>query len=294
MRRSVLTLALASCLALGCAHSSSSTTASTPAATTPAATGDTTGAAQAGALPVATQELTFKAGDKTLKAFLAYPDGAKEKLPGVLVVHEWWGLNDYARSRARQLAAVGYVALAADLYGDGRSSDHPADAKALMSELMKSPDEARRRFDANLAALKGDPRVDATRVAAIGYCLGGAAVLQAARRGEDLDAVASFHGNYATQAPMAKGAFPGIVFVAHGAADSFAPPEQLAALRRELEAAGARHEIVEYPGAKHGFTNPHATEAGKKGGMDIAYDAGADAQSWQKLLEILQKAFAQP
>jgi dienelactone hydrolase len=241
---------------------------------------------------VTSRELEYRTDATALRGFLVYPDKGSEKRPAVIVVHEWWGLNDYARSRARQLAELGYVALAVDMYGEGRNSDHPEDAKKLMSELMQDRAEATRRFEAAQAALAADPRVDATKIAAIGYCLGGAVVLHMARKGADLDAVASFHGNYATETPLAKGKFPGKIFIAHGEADSFTSLSQVAAMKNELEQAGADATFVSYPGAKHGFTNPEATALAEKTGMDIGYDPAADAQSWQKLQQVLAAAFA--
>ncbi|MET0344534.1 MAG: dienelactone hydrolase family protein [Polyangiales bacterium] len=243
---------------------------------------------------IATSGLTYRTESTELSGFLAYPEGGTEKRPGVLVVHEWWGLNDYARARARQLAGLGYVALAVDMYGGGRNSDHPDDAKKLMTEVMSNRDEAARRFTAARDALAKDPHVDPSKIAAIGYCFGGATVLQAARRGEDLDAVASFHGNYATDKPLQKGTFAGKVFVAHGAADSFSPPEQVAGVQRELREAGIDFVFESYPNAKHGFTNPHADDTARRTGLDVGYDAAADAQSWQKLQELLRAAFAAP
>ncbi len=240
---------------------------------------------------IATSGLTYRTESTELQGFLAYPEGVAEKRPGVLVVHEWWGLNDYARSRARALAELGYVALAVDMYGGGRNSDHPDDAKKFMSEVMSNRDEAARRFAAAREALVADPHVDPSKIAAIGYCFGGAQVLQAARRGVDLKAVASFHGAYGTDQPLQKGAFPGKIFIAHGAADSFTTPEQLAGVQRELTEAGADYVFESYPNAKHGFTNPEADERARRTGMDVGYDAAADRQSWQKLQEILRAAF---
>jgi dienelactone hydrolase len=269
-------------LVVGCAHNTQQATA--PAAIVPAPNV---------ASEITVQEVAYKAGDSELKGYLAYPTGFAEKRPGVLVVHEWWGLNDYARSRARQLAGLGYVAFAADLYGGGKSTDHPEDAKAMMTALMSNPQEAVARFEAAKNVLASDPHVDPSRLAAIGYCMGGAAVLQAMRRGDDFDAVASFHGNYATQAPLQRGVYKGRVFIAHGAEDGFSTPEQVGAIQKELADAEAKWEFVAYPGAKHGFTNPQATEAGQKSGLPLAYDEAADKQSWDKLQQVLSEAFTQ-
>ena len=292
-RRTVIWLACASWLFGACAHRSASTPANAELSAPLATAGASPGEAQPASETVTTRELTYTGGGTSFKGFLAYPANASGKRPGVLIMHEWWGLNDYARSRARKLAELGYVALAADLYGDGRTAEHPADAQKLAGELMSSQAESARRADAALTALKSDPQVDPEKIAAIGYCMGGAVVLNLARRGAaDLDAVASFHGMYATESPMPKGAFKGAIFVAHGAADSFTSPEQIVAFKKELDAAGARYEFVSYQGAKHGFSNPEATATGQREGLDIAYDAEADAASWSKLQEVLAKAFS--
>jgi dienelactone hydrolase len=277
-----LSTALALLALLGCAHNRAPQPAAAP-----------TENATKAPIEITTQELDYKSGDTTLKGFLAFPTGAVEKRPGVLVMHEWWGLNDYARSRARQLAELGYVALAADMYGDGKNSDHPEDAKAMMGALMSNPQEAVARFEAAKNALAEDPHVDPSRLAAIGYCMGGATVLAAVRRGDDFDLAASFHGIYATPAPLAPNTFKGKVFIAHGADDSFSTPEQVEGIQKELKDAGANYEFVSYPGAKHGFTNPHATEAGQKAGLAIAYDQAADQQSWAELQKLLSEAFTQ-
>ncbi|HVZ32989.1 MAG TPA: dienelactone hydrolase family protein [Polyangiaceae bacterium] len=248
-------------------------------------------AAASASAQVSTRELGYDAGGTHLKGMLAYPAHAGGPRPGVLVLPEWWGLNDHGRERARALAELGYVALAADLFGEGKNTEHAADAQKMMMELMSNQEVAAQRFEAALATLKADPHVDPNKIAAIGFCMGGAVALAAARRGDDLDLVGVFHGNYATQTPMPKGAFAGKIFIAHGAADSFNPPDKVQALKQELDGAGARYEIVSYAGAKHGFTNPAATELGIKNGLDLAYDAQADAQSWAKLQELLQEAF---
>jgi dienelactone hydrolase len=163
-----------------------------------------------------------------------------------------------------------------------------------MNEVMGNQELGAKRFGAAKALLAGDPRVDADKIAAIGYCMGGAIVLNMARKGEDLDLVASFHGNLATKAPMQEGVFKGKIFVATGAADPFVPPEQVAALRKELDAAKADYELVEYAGAVHAFTNPAADENKAKFNLPLAYDAKADADSWQKLTEKLTEVWGKP
>jgi dienelactone hydrolase len=236
---------------------------------------------------VQTKDVTYSAGATQLNGFIAYPAG-NEKRPGVLIVHEWWGLNDYSRARAQKLAEEGYVGFALDMYGGGKVAAHPDDAKKFAGEVMSNMPEAKARFEAARALLASDPRVDSTKLVAIGYCFGGGVVLQMARAGEPLAAVASFHGMLAAGEAMKPGAFPGRIFVATGGADPFVPADQVDAFKKEMDAAGAHYEVVVYPGAQHAFTNPAATETGKKFQMPLAYDASADAASWQKLEELLK------
>jgi dienelactone hydrolase len=245
------------------------------------------GAASAAA-QVVTKQVEYSSGSTPLKGFVAYP-ATDEKRPAVLIVHEWWGLNDYVRKRAQQLAAEGYVAFAIDMFGGGKSTTHPEEAKQFMMAAISNLDEAQARFRAAQELIASDPHADAEKLAAIGYCFGGATVLHMARFGDNaLKLVASFHGNLATKQPMAKGAFQGKIFVAQGGADPFVPPEQVSAFKAEMDAAGADYELIEYPGAKHAFTNPDATASGQKHGLPLAYDPFADAQSWGHLKELLE------
>jgi len=236
---------------------------------------------------VETKQIEYQVGAIKLRGYMAYPRSTEGKLPGVLVVHEWWGPNDYVQMRARKLAEMGYVAFALDMYGDGKLATHPDDAKKFMTEVMSNMPEAEKRFEAARTLLADDPRVDSSKIAAIGYCFGGGVVLHMARIGADLDAVASFHGMLGTEKPMKPKAFAGQIFVAQGAADPFVPPDQVAAFKKEMDKAKAHYELTEYAGAKHGFTNPAATEAGKQFSLPLEYNADADAESWQKLTELL-------
>ncbi len=239
---------------------------------------------------IKTQEVSYSVGNTTMKGFLAWDDTTPAKRPGILVVHEWWGLNDYARSRAKQLAELGYTAFAVDIYGDGKAAEHPKDAGALAASVMKDPQVALARLQAALDVLKSQPTVDPEKIAAIGYCMGGAIVLNAVRQGMDLDAVASFHGSLGGLMPI-KGPMKAKILVCHGAADSFNPPEKVAAFQEEMTGAKADFKFIAYPGAKHGFTNPAADELGKKFQLDIAYNADADTNSWKELQKLLQAVF---
>jgi dienelactone hydrolase len=237
---------------------------------------------------VQTREIEYRQGDTVLKGFIAWNDAARGKRPGVLVVHEWWGLNEHARRQARRLAEAGYVGFALDMYGNGKVTTHPQDAQAFVAEVTKDPAVMAARFNAALAELKRDPHVDTTRIAAIGYCFGGAVVLGMARSGADLAAVVTFHGALATQTPAQPGKVKARILVLAGAADPFVPPAQLDAFKQEMQAAGARFEVVSYPGAKHGFTNPDAASYGME---QLAYNAAADRQSWAAMLKLFREVF---
>ncbi len=235
----------------------------------------------------------YFAGADTLKGYIAYDDKVTDKRPGVLVVHEWWGLNDYARKRADMLAKLGYVALAVDMYGDGRVATHPDDAGKFASETMKNMPAMKARFMAALDLLRKDEHVDPTRIGAIGYCFGGGVVLNMARAGADLNGVVSFHGSLAAQSPAEKGKVKSMILVCNGAADKFTTEETIKSFKAEMKAADVNLRFVNYPGAMHGFTNPDATELGKKFNMPIAYNEKADKKSWSAMQEFFKKVFKQ-
>lgn len=239
---------------------------------------------------VVTKEVTYTADGLNLKGYLAYDDASKEKRPGVLVVHEWWGQTEYIRKRAQMLAELGYVALALDMYGEGKQATHPEDAGKFSGAVMKNLDVAEQRFMAGLTLLQQQPQTN-QQVAAIGYCFGGGVVLAMARRGVDLDGVASFHGSLGAGAPVAPGKVKAKILVLNGADDPFVKPEQIAAFKQEMTAAGVDYEFVNYPGAIHAFTNPGATKTGKKFNLPLAYDAKADKDSWQKLQVFFKEIF---
>lgn len=249
-------------------------------------------AAQAACAGIKTEEVTYASTDgTTMKGFLAWDGAATGKQPGVLVVHEWWGHNEYARKRARMLAELGYVALAVDMYGDGKQAEHPEDAGKFAKAVRQNAETARARFLAAMDVLKKNPSVDPERMAAIGYCFGGAVVLQMARDGLDLDAVVSFHGSLATDAPARQGSVKAKILVCHGGDDKFISAEEVRAFNEEMDKAGADCRFVTYAGALHSFTNPDADEYARKFGMAVGYNAEADAKSWDDMKQFLQKCF---
>ena len=237
------------------------------------------------------KNVQYKAEGTIMRGYLATDEGLKGKKPGVIVVHEWWGLNDYARKRADMLAKLGYTALAVDMYGEGKQARHADDAKKFSSELMKNFDTAKARFTAALNLLKKQPSVDPERIAAVGYCFGGGVVLNMARQGADLKGAASFHGGLSAVKPATPGSVKAKVLVLHGTDDKFVTPEQIEAFKKEMKDAGADMRFISYPGAMHGFTNPQADEAGKKYDLPLAYNKEADEKSWEELKKFLEEIF---
>ena len=215
-----------------------------------------------------------------LQGYIAWDDAVKGKRPGVLVVHEWWGHNDHARRAADRLAQAGYVGFALDMYGKGKLAAHPKDAEAFVNEVTKDPAVLGGRFNAALALLKKDPRVDVTRLGAIGYCFGGSVVLGMMGSGADFRAVGTFHAALEYASPDS-GKVKTKVLVQTGADDPMIPAEAVAAFEQKMAAAGVSARVISYPGAKHGFTNPGADKFGMPA---LAYHAEADKKSWDELI----------
>jgi dienelactone hydrolase len=236
---------------------------------------------------VKTQTLEYKDGDATLKGYLAFDDAQQGKRPGVLVVPEWWGVNNYVKSRAEQLAKLGYVALVADIYGDGFVTTDPKVAGKRAGEA-KEAGWLRSRGKLAIEQLRKNEHADPQNVAAIGYCFGGATVLELARAGEDLKGVVSFHGSLDTKQPAQPGQVKPKILVLHGAADPFVPPEQLEAFEREMKDAKADYNVVKYEGAQHAFTNPDVDKVGLDGAK---YNKAADEQSWQAMQQFFREIF---
>jgi len=243
---------------------------------------------------VQTQEIPYQSSDGTrMIGYFAYDDAIKGPRPGVVVVHEFWGLNDYAKRRARDLAGLGYSALAIDMYGDGKNTEHPKDAMAFMQAVNKDSAVSSARFQAGLDLLKQQAQTDPNKIAAIGYCFGGGVVLNAARQGVPLAGVVSFHGALATTTPATPGSVKAKILVEHGAQDSMITADNVATFKAEMDKAGADYKFVSLAGAKHGFTNPDADRLGHgdHGGPDIGYNKAADEQSWADMQAFFKKIF---
>lgn len=238
---------------------------------------------------IRTEPVEYRDGDTQLEGYLVYDDAIQVPQPGVLVVHEWNGLGEYTKRRARQLAELGYVALAADMYGKGVFAKDHEEAGKLSGALRGDRQKMRGRIAAALAVLKTFPRVDAGRLGAIGYCFGGSAVLELARSGADVDAVVSFHGPLDTPMPAQPGRVNARVLILHGAEDPHVTQETVAAFEREMKHAGADAKVVQFPGAVHSFTVP---EAGEDPSTGVAYHPEADRKSWERMVRFLNTTFA--
>ncbi|MBL0038436.1 MAG: dienelactone hydrolase family protein [Nitrosomonadales bacterium] len=237
------------------------------------------------------KEVTYSANGTLLKGYIAYDDSIQGKRPGILVVHEWWGHNEYARKRARMLAERGFTALAIDMYGDGKPAHHPDDACKFASEVAKNTELAKARFDSAYSLISNEKTVDSNRIAAIGYCFGGSVVLHMARIGKPLKAVMSFHGSLGTEYPAVAGKVKARIASFTGEDDPMIPATQVAAFRQEMEKAGVTYKAVTYPGAKHSFTNPDADKYGQEFKLPLAYNAIADKASWDEGMAFLADAF---
>lgn len=228
------------------------------------------------------ENITYSGDSITMNGFVVYDENVEGARPAVLVVHEWWGLNDYSKMRARELAKLGYIAMAIDMYGNGKQADNPDSAGKLSGPFYGDPQMAKRRFDAALDKLKKYSQTDANKVAAIGYCFGGAMVINMAKLGDNLAGVVSFHGNL-NVVPADKNLLKAAILVCHGAVDPFVPQSEVDKFKKQMDSIGAKYTFKEYPDAVHAFTNPDATALGEKFKIPIKYNAAADTASWNDM-----------
>jgi dienelactone hydrolase len=229
----------------------------------------------------------YEGGGIQSRGYLALPDGMGAR-PGILVVHEAPGLDDHMRRRAEMLAGLGYIALAADLYGGGKTAGAPQEAMGLARPLMEDPDTLRRRMRAGLDALSAIENVDRARLGATGYCFGGAAVLELARSGAAVACLVSFHGGLDTKRPAPVGAIKGKILACTGSADPIVPADQVDRFQKEMSDAGADWQVIVYGGAKHAFTNTAADQISLPG---FGYSPSADARSWTAMQNLFSEVF---
>ncbi|MGD8812051.1 MAG: dienelactone hydrolase family protein [Thioalkalispiraceae bacterium] len=240
---------------------------------------------------IQTEEVKYQVNGKEFTGYMAYDSSIKGKRPGILVMHEWWGHDDYVRERAKMFAKLGYTAFALDMYGSGVLADHPDNAKAFMNAIFSDMDNTRKRFNKALEILRQHKTVNPDKVASIGYCMGGGLGLAMARAGADLDGVIVVHGSLGTKTPAKPGDIKARILVLTGAEDPFVPPEQVAAFKKEMEAAKVDYKLISYKGAKHSFSVEGADAKGKKFNMPLAYNKKADKDSWKQIKKFLKKTF---
>jgi len=240
---------------------------------------------------ILTNRIEYPVAGASHQGYLAYDDETAATRPGIVIVHEWWGLNDYVIRRAHMLAELGYVALAIDMYGDGQIADNPDQAGALMSGVLGDMDTGTAALRAGYDLLLAQPGVDPQHTAAIGYCFGGAMALHMARIGLPLSAVASFHGALGSFHSAEPGTIKAKMLVCHGAADSMVSMDELEGFKQEMDAAQADYQVLLLEGAKHGFSNPQADINAEKYGIDLGYQQQADEKSWAAMRALFDGVF---
>ncbi|XKH01980.1 dienelactone hydrolase family protein [Marinobacter nauticus] len=248
-------------------------------------------APQAGA-ELQTETVEYTVDGQPFTGYLAWDDEYERKGPGVLVVHEWWGHNEFAREQAEKLAASGYTAFALDMYGSGKQADHPETAQKFAQEATSDLEKVKARFTGAMEVLKNHESVDPSRIAAQGYCFGGAVVLNMARMGVDLDGVVSYHGSLASPIQAEPGQVKARVQVYTGGADKMVPGTQVADLVREMVNAEVDLTLVSFPGVLHSFTNPGADRIAEKFDLPIGYDQEAARRSWEGTMRFYEDIFA--
>jgi dienelactone hydrolase len=228
------------------------------------------------------ENITYTGDSITMNGYVVYDESSDKKRPAVLVVHEWWGLNDYPKMRARELAKLGYVAFAIDVYGNGKTADNPDSAGKYAMPFYQDPQKTKVRIDAAIAKIKTYAQVDAANIAAVGYCFGGGVLLNTVRLGDELKGVVSFHGSL-NGTPVNKDLLKSKILVCHGAVDPFVPQKEVDQFKKQMDSIGASYTFKAYDSAVHAFTNPNATAMGEKFKIPIKYNAAADSASWNDM-----------
>ena len=242
-------------------------------------------------MKLTSQTIEYAAGDTPLKGYLVWDEDIEGARPGIIVVHEWWGLNDYIRRRADMLAEMGYCVLAVDMFGNGMQAENPDQAGEAMNAVLNDMDAGTARLQAGLNTLLAQPQVEGSNTAAIGYCFGGAMVLHMARIGMPLSCVASFHGALGSFHQPGPGEVKAEVLVCHGGGDAMVSMDDVSAFKQEMDNADANYEVIVHEGAPHGFTSTEADENGRKYGIPVGYDASADRDSWAAMQSLFQRSF---
>jgi dienelactone hydrolase len=234
--------------------------------------------------------VNYSANGVTMKGFIAWDEAVKGKRPVVIVVHEWWGLNDYAKMRALKLAELGYMAMAVDMFGNGDTASDPAGARQLTLQFYNDPLLAKTRLDAAISTIKEYPLADAGNIAAIGYCFGGSMVLNYAKLGGDLKGIVSFHGGLGG-VPVNQQLLKARILICHGGSDKSVSQHDIDTFRQQMDSIHADYIFKTYPNATHAFTNPASTKVGKEFNLPIEYNADADKASWNEMKTFLIRVF---
>lgn len=234
--------------------------------------------------------VSYQVDSLNMNSFVVYDENIEGKRPAILVIHEWWGLNDYAKMRARKLAELGYIAMAVDMYGNGQMGNDPDAAGKLAMPFYTNPEMAKKHFNAALENFKNNPAVDPINMAVMGYCFGGAVAVGLARMGTDLKGAVSFHGNL-NIVPLNKDLLKAEILVCHGNADPLVPQAEVDQFKKQMDSVGAKYVFKGYDNAAHAFTNPDATSMGEKFKLPIKYNAAADSASWNDMKEFFRRIF---
>lgn len=239
---------------------------------------------------VSGEYIDYKDGNTQLEGYLAFDPSVKDKRPLILVVHEWRGINEYTRKRCDELAALGYVAFAPDIYGKGVRPSTNEEAGKEAGKYKIDRKLMRQRMQAGLNAAKKFVIADSTRIAVIGYCFGGTAALELGRSGAEVDGIISFHGGLSNPHPADAKNIKAKVLICHGAIDPSVPEKEVLAFQKEMNDAGVDYQFISYSNAVHAFTNPSAGNDISKG---AAYNRAADIRSWNHLMVFLKELFGQ-
>lgn len=236
------------------------------------------------------ENVTYNADTVSMNGYVVYDENKERPRPAIIVVHEWWGLNDYSKTRARELAKLGYIAMAIDMYGKGQQGNNPDLAGKLAAPFYADPKMAKTRFDAALAKLKSYNQTDTSKIAAIGYCFGGTQVLNMALLGENLTGVVSFHGGLQVVTPE-KNKVKANILICHGLDDQFVPKKEVEQFKKQMDSVGVAYTFKGYEGATHAFTNPASTANGEKFNLPIKYNPAANTASWKDMKAFFNTIF---
>jgi len=234
--------------------------------------------------------VNYKVDSLNMNSYVFYNENQEGKRPAILVIHEWWGLNDYAKMRAKKLSELGYIAMAVDMYGNNQMGPDPATAEKLATPFYYNMEMAKQHVDAAMEYFKKNKLVDSSKMATIGYCFGGAMSIGVARMGADLKGAVSFHGNL-NIVPVDKNKLKAEILVCHGNADPYVPQAEVDQFKKQMDSVGAKYVFKGYDNALHSFTNPASTAIGEKYKMSIKYNAAADSASWNDMKEFFARIF---